>query len=106
MFMSNEIISAIIGGGVAIIVIFLQLLLSKRKETNLKLEIKRILAQGKIKRAHISLKKEKRYNSDAAISSDVEIDIVEIQMSELSEDLSEKEKAIIKKYSTLISKKI
>ena len=104
--MSNEIISAIIGGSVAIIVIFLQLLLSKRKESNLKLEIKKILAQGKIKRAQIVLKKEKRYNSDAAISSDVEIDMVEIRMSEINDDLSEKEKGLIKKYCKLISRKI
>ena len=102
MFKSNEIISAIIDGSVAIIVMLIQLLLSKRKESNLKLEIKKILAQGKIKRAQIVLKKEERYNSDAAISSNVEIDMVEIRMSELSDDLSEKEKRVIKKYCTII----
>lgn len=104
--MNNEIISAIIGGVVAIIVMLIQLLLSKRKESNLKLEIKKILAQGKIKRAQIVLKKEQRYNSDAAISSDLEIDMIEIRMSEINDDLSEKEKQVIKKYCKLILRKI
>ena len=50
--------------------------------------------------------KEQRYNSDAAISSDLEIDMVEIRMSEINDDLSEEEKQVIKKYCKLILRKI
>ena len=104
--MSSEIISALIGAVAAITITVLQIYLSKRKETNLKLEIRKILEHNKIKKANIILKKEKRYKSEASIGSSFSVDIVEIELNQKEGDLSEKEKELITKYCKIISKKV